>query len=359
MTSDIGYSTLLQMETAGAGKIQEYADNLVALSERAANLTRGLLTFSRKQVMTPRMVDLNDLVTTITRLVGRLIGENITVETRLAPSPLTIMADSGQIEQVLMNLATNARDAMPRGGRLLIETELVYLEPDDQRLAVDAHPGPYAQLSVSDTGSGMDEGTRARIFEPFFTTKETGKGTGLGLSIIYGIISQHRGTISVSSQPGCGTVVKVYFPSVEPVDQVRSENPAPAAGGSETILIAEDDPASRTIIKQILRKFGYRVLEATDGEEAVAIFRESRGPIPLVILDMVMPRKNGQEAFATIMEMNPGVRALFISGYAVDPSARGEVLPDGTLFLPKPVAPGELLRSIRLLLDGQVAVDRD
>ncbi len=359
LTAIIGYSTLLQMEMEGAGKVQEYADNLLALSERASSLTKGLLAFSRKQLMTPGMVSLNEIVTSFTRLIGRLIGENITVETRLSTSGMTILADYGQIEQVLMNLATNARDAMPGGGRLLIETDRVNLEPDDQRLAEAGEPGPYALLSVSDTGSGMDEETRARIFEPFFTTKDTGKGTGLGLSIIYGIVSQHRGFVSVSSLPGCGTTVNVYLPSVEPADQaVRTESPAPVAGGSETILIAEDDPASRTIIKQVLQQFGYRVVEAADGEEAVAIFRGSNDAIPLVILDVVMPRKNGKEAFDAIVKINPDVSALFISGYAADFHVQGGLLPEGMLFLPKPVSPRDLLRSIRQLLDGQAAADR-
>jgi CheY-like chemotaxis protein len=299
-------------------------------------------------------VNLNEIVATITKLISRLIGENIVVETHLLSSPLTINADCGQIEQVLINLATNARDAMTGGGKLQIATELVNLQTGDGLLKDSCPPGPYALLSVSDTGSGMDEATVARIFEPFFTTKEPGKGTGLGLAILYGIISQHNGFVSVSSRPGFGTTFSVYLPSAAAAETaVLTNGYRPVTGGTETVLIAEDDPAIRAVVSIILQQFGYRVIEAADGSEAEEKFRDHAAAISLVILDTIMPRKNGKETFASIVQIKPGVRMLFISGYPAEVIAQRGLLPEGTIFMAKPISPMALLRNIRQLLDGE------
>ena len=356
LTAIVGYSSLLQMEVKRGGKPQEYIDNLMALVERAANLTRGLLAFSRNQVMTPKLINLNEVVTTITKLLSRLIGENIEVEMHLSSYPLSIMADCGQIEQVLMNLATNARDAMPSGGQLVISTDVVTLGPENPLLTDFNPPGQYALVSVADTGCGMDEATIARIFEPFFTTKEIGKGTGLGLSILYGIIKQHHGFVTVASNPGSGTTIGIHIPLADPVVAQASDKASmPVQGGTETILIVEDDPEIRTVLNHILQQFGYSVLKGADGDEAVAIFRENSAEISLVILDTIMPRKNGIEAYDLITRIKPGVKALFISGYPADIIAQRGLLPEGVSFLPKPVSPMDLLRNIRQILSGQGA----
>jgi two-component system NtrC family sensor kinase len=357
LTAIIGYTTLLQMEVKLSGTPLEYLNNLMALSERAGNLTKGLLAFSRNQVMSPRPVNLNEIVTMITKLVGRLIGEQIAVETHLASTPLIIKADSGQIEQVLMNLATNARDAMPDGGRLMLSTSVVNLEAGNRLLIDSAQPGAYALLTLSDTGCGMDQVTISRIFEPFFTTKEVGKGTGLGLSILHGIIKQHHGLVTVASTPGSGSTFSIYLPLVAETDsQNQGDRFSSITGGTETVLLAEDDAAILSVVSNFLTQFGYRVIEAVDGEQAVTKFRENAAAISVVILDMIMPRMNGREAFDSIIKIRPGVATVFVSGYPADLIRQREILPEGTLFLPKPVSPFELLRSVRQLLDGQNSV---
>jgi CheY-like chemotaxis protein len=283
-----------------------------------------------------------------------LIGEHIAVETHFASCPLMIHADCGQIEQVLMNLVTNARDAMQSEGTLTIVTEMVDV-PSENTLQTDGNQsGRYARISVTDTGTGMDETTMSRIFEPFFTTKEVGKGTGLGLSILYGIIKQHHGIVTVASRPGTGTTFTIQLPLAAP-----SETAAPAnifssvQCGTELILVAEDDQSIRTVFSQILQQFGYRVLEAADGDEAIETYRNNASEISLVILDMIMPRKNGKEVFNAIAEISPEVKTLFISGYPADVITQRELLPEGEVFLLKPVSPMDLLRSIRNMLDSQ------
>lgn len=355
LTAIIGYSTLLQMGLKVDGKPKEYIDNLITLVEKASSLTKGLLAFSRNQIMSPKLINLNDVVATITKLISRLIGETIAIKTDLSAGPLTIMADCGQIEQVLMNLATNARDAMPSGGNLAISTDVVTLHPENLLLTDPNQQGLYARIAVSDTGSGMEEATIARIFEPFFTTKESGKGTGLGLSILYGIIKQHKGFVSVSSSTGSGTSFIIHIPlaSEAEAEALGSKAP-PVSGGAETLLLVEDDAAIRTVLSQMLHQFGYRVFEGADGEEAIELFRENAAEVSLVIMDMIMPRKNGREAFEAMVEIQPEVKALFISGYPPDVILQKKLLPEGALFLPKPVSPMELLRGIRIKLDGDV-----
>ena len=356
LTAIVGYSSLLQMELNMSGKQKQYIDSLMSLVDRASNLTKGLLAFSRNQVMTPKMLNVNEVVTTITRLVSRLIGEKIEVKINLSEYPLTIKADCGQIEQVLMNLATNARDAMPSGGKLTISTEMANLEPGNHLLTKADQAGPYALISVADTGCGMDEATLARIFEPFFTTKELGKGTGLGLSILYGIIKQHRGLVTVASSPASGTTMSIYIPLAAPAEMPESGNVSePVQGGTETVMIVEDDPAIRAVLSQVLEHFGYSVFEEADGEEAVASFRENAAAISLVILDTIMPRMNGIEAYDLITKVKPGVKILFISGYPVDVVTQRKLLPEGVPFMSKPASPMDLLRNIRQILDGHRA----
>ncbi|NVN92943.1 MAG: response regulator [Desulfuromonadales bacterium] len=352
LTGIVGYSTLLQMDAQLDEKGREYVDNLMGLSERAAHLTRGLLAFSRKQVMSPRRINLNDIISTIIKLISRLIGENITIETHLSPSPLLIMADCGQIEQVLMNLATNARDAMPSGGRLTIATDTVCLEPDNPLLGTSNQPGLHARILVSDTGCGMDEATMGRIFEPFFTTKGPDKGTGLGLSILYGIIKQHQGYIQVSSNPGSGTTFTISFPLVEQTKEVVNENYSTPQPGVETIMIAEDEPSIRLVLRHILQQSGYRILEASDGEEAVRVLSENVSDISLVLLDMIMPRMNGKEALHAMRQIAPDIKTLFMSGYPSDVITQKDLMPEGVSYLQKPVSPMELLTSIRSILDS-------
>jgi CheY-like chemotaxis protein len=265
---------------------------------------------------------------------------------------LTIMADSFQIEQVLMNLATNARDAMPEGGCLTIETRPVRIDEEYVKRHIFATPGMYALLSVTDTGIGMDEKTKERIFEPFFTTKEVGKGTGLGLAIVHGIVKQHNGKINVYSEPGRGTTFKIYLPLIgkEAVEAEISELPPPK-GGTETILLAEDDETVRELIKNILEESGYKMIEAVDGEDAVEKFKGNKDRIHLALFDVIMPKKNGKEACEEIKSIIPDIKTIFMSGYTADIVSRKGILEEGLAFIAKPVSPDELLRKVREVLD--------
>jgi CheY-like chemotaxis protein len=260
------------------------------------------------------------------------------------------MGDSGQIDQVMMNLATNARDSMPDGGTLTISTQLTEIDDEFKRMHGYGEPGIYALIAVEDTGLGMDDETKQRIFEPFFTTKEVGRGTGLGLAIIYGIVKQHNGYIDVYSELGRGTIFRIYLPVVElTADEALSAEYIPMKGGTETILLVEDESALRTVTKTVLEKFGYTVIEAVDGVEAVDKFKEHKDKISLVLLDVVMPNKNGKEAYQEILAIRPDVQAIFLSGYASNSIVK-KILDEGWELLLKPVAPKELLRKIRKVL---------
>jgi len=352
LTVIIGYCSVMQMHLSPEDPNRSSVDQVLAAAERAAGLTRSLLAFSRKQVMNPRQVDLNAIVRQVEHFLCRVIGEDITLDTRLSGTPLHVLADSGQIEQILMNLATNARDAMPDGGTLMVRSATIDLEPGQVGFSW-CNPGRYALLSVADTGTGMDEHTRAKIFEPFFTTKEVGKGTGLGLAMAYGIVMQHSGQIMVESEPGRGTTFKVYLPLIEQFEQPRRNDlPRPEPhSGHELILVAEDESAVRELVHGILTSFGYRVLLASDGEEAVEVFRAHQDAIDLVLLDLIMPRLSGKAAYDAIQELRPGTRALFTSGYTADViRSKGELGPDTELVM-KPVHPLVLLKKVRELLD--------
>jgi CheY-like chemotaxis protein len=286
------------------------------------------------------------------KMLIRIISENIEFKLDLADRSLTVLADAGQIEQVLINLAANARDAMPEGGQLTISTELA--DVNDAYVAAYGYgkPGRYALITVTDTGQGMDAETQKKIFEPFFTTKDIGEGTGLGLSICYGIIKQHFGYIMVYSEPALGTAFKIYLPLNEAAASVDKKTEAAVPkGGSETILVAEDDASLRTLTKIVLESFGYSVILAVDGEDAVTTFNENKELIRLVMLDMVMPKQNGKEVAAAIRKTRPGIKILFASGYTMDIVKTEELTAAGFDFINKPFPPKDLLIKVREILD--------
>jgi PAS domain S-box-containing protein len=349
LTAIMGYANLLVLRMGKDNPHIGYVNEILASSERAANLTSSLLAFSRKQVINPKPVNLNEIVKKIDKLLVRVIGEDIEFRTILSDKGLTIMADSGQIEQVLMNLATNARDAMPDGGILTIKTGR--FDFSEVPPGVFVKPGAYAVIQVSDTGTGMNEATRQRIFEPFFTTKEVGKGTGLGLSIVYGIIKQHEGEITVYSEPGKGSTFKIYLKLLESHDEITEiAAPASLVGGAETILIAEDDVDVRRFMKRILEEYGYTVIEAVDGEDAILKFSENMREIDLLIVDVVMPKKNGKEVYDEVRKAKGDVRVLFSSGYTSDIIHQKGILEEGMNFISKPVSPQRLLSIVREML---------
>jgi hypothetical protein len=355
LSAIIGYGNLLQMKLSKDDPFRGFADQILVGADRAANLTRSLLTFSRKQITNLLPVNANELVKNVEKLLQSIIGEDIDFRTALDPGGLMVNTDAGQIEQVLMNLATNARDAMPKGGILSIETGRVGAG-EVVGAPSAGEGGPYALISVTDTGVGMDEKTREKIFEPFFTTKDPGRGTGLGLSMVYGIIKQHGGHLHCYSEPGKGTTFKVYLPLVAAVEEkARSRGGAPVSNelprGTETVLVAEDDEALRRLSTAILRDFGYTVIEAMDGEDAVRKFREHGDRITLVLCDVIMPGRSGGEVRAEIGKLSPGVRVLFMSGYPADFIREKGLLDDKAEIILKPVAPTMLLKKVREALD--------
>jgi two-component system, cell cycle sensor histidine kinase and response regulator CckA len=323
-------------------------------AQRAGVLTRQLLAFSRKQVVVPRLLDVNAVVANIERMLRRLIGEDIELVTRPAPGLGSVKADPGQLEQVILNLAVNSRDAMPLGGRLTIETADVELGEADVRHQVDLRPGPYVMLTVSDTGCGIDAATRAHIFEPFFTTKGPEKGTGLGLSTVYGIVKQSDGHVAVDSEPGQGTTFRVYLPRVATAADALARGrgrPSPASG-TETVLLAEDDHAVRHLAREILHGSGYTVLEAHNGADALDLSRGHAGPIHLLMTDVVMPQMSGRELAYRLTRERAETRVLFMSGYTNDAIIHHRVAAADTMLIEKPFTPDALLRRVREALDG-------
>ncbi len=321
---------------------------------RASSLTRQLRAVSRKQLLQPRVLDLNIVLGGLEPMLRRLICEDIRLVARTSPSLGRVSADSGQIEQVLVNLAVNARDAMPRGGTLTIETSDVELDADfGRRRGVAMTGGPYVRLAVSDTGTGMDEATRSRVFEPFFTTMEVGRGTGLGLSTVYGIVKQSNGYVWVSSEPDRGTTFEIYLPRIaDAVPDERTATSPPAAPGSETILLVEDEDAVRSLARRILERQGYTVLEARHGRDALRIAKGHDGALDLVITDVVMPEMSGSELARRLAAQRPGVPLLYMSGYTDDEIIRRGVLDPGMAFLEKPFTSGSLVRKVREILDA-------
>jgi PAS domain S-box-containing protein len=353
LTAIIGYGNILKMKLEKESPLLGYTDQILASADRAAHLTQSLLAFSRKQVINPKPVNLNEITASIEKILLRIIGEDIELMTVLSGMrDLRIMADAGQIEQVLMNLATNARDAMPEGGTLTIETGLEELDMDFLKIHEHGKPGMYAMLTVTDTGHGMDENTRQRIFEPFFTTKEVGKGTGLGLSMVYGIIKQHNGYINCYSEPGAGTTFKIYLPVIESeTEKAKKEEHITLSGGTETILLAEDEEAVRKLMKLVLEEAGYKVIEAVDGQEAIEKFRENKDNISLLLLDVIMPKINGKGVYEKATKIKPDIKALFSSGYPADFIHKKGILEEGLNFISKPASPHELLKRIREAID--------
>ena len=352
LTALMGYAGLLQMNIDEKDRVRSYVSQILASSQRAANLTQGLLAFSRKQAIALRPCNVNTIIENVESLLRRLLTEDIDLRMEFTRKPLTVMADTTQIEQVILNLATNARDSMPQGGTLSINTAEVELEPEFAGINESGEPGPYALISVRDTGTGMDDGTKEKIFEPFFTTKEAGKGTGLGLAIVYGIVKQHNGYIAVSSEPGSGTVFSVYLPVGKTQAEPTPRTFADIRGGDETILIAEDNRDARLLTTEILTHSGYTVIQAVDGEDAIGKFTEHRDRISLLILDVVMPKKNGKEVFEAIRKLSPGIRTIFTSGYTNDIVLEKGILDKSVEFVPKPAPIAELLSRIRHVLDN-------
>jgi len=349
----IGYGQLALMGMAQNDPQRLNIQHILEGADRAARLTKDLLLFSRKQISERKPVDLNEIIKTVEKFIVRVIGEDIACETRLPDEPLTVLADSYQLEQVLMNFATNARDAMPKGGTFSITAEQIMLLPDFIAAHGFGRPGPYARLTVADNGCGMDEQTRNRIFEPFFTTKDVGKGTGLGLAVVYGIIKQHEGYINVYSEPGQGATFRIYLPLIvanTPKKESEKQEAVPAHG-TETILVAEDDESLRTLAQKALSQFGYTVIEAVDGEEAVRKFKENQSSIQLLLFDIIMPKMNGQEAYEAINKIRPGVKTIFMSGYAPEMIHEKAGLGEAVPLLAKPLSPTELLKKVRETLD--------
>jgi nitrogen-specific signal transduction histidine kinase/CheY-like chemotaxis protein len=353
LSAIFGYSHLI-MDAMKEEPVKGYVEEIMKASKRAAVLTQSLLSFSRKQVVTLAVIDLRAVLKGFEAFLCKLIREDIELKIGCGAEPLAVLADHGQIEQVIMNLVVNARDAMPNGGKLFVETLPIAMDQE----FVDTHGygkvGPYALISVSDNGSGMDKETQSRIFEPFFTTKEQGKGTGLGLAMAYGIVKKHNGFIKVSSELGTGTTVKIYLPRAKAtalVAQIEMLEVATLRGGAETILVSEDDAALRRLSTRVLSRYGYGVIEAVDGQDAVDKFVEYADSIDLVILDAIMPKKNGREAYLEMKRVRPGMKTVFVSGYTKGIFADDQVLDENSIFIQKPVSPDELLRKIRELLD--------
>ncbi len=342
LTPILGYSEAIQLRAEPGSPLHEDLDEIRKAGERAAALTRQLLAFSRSQPVEPVLVDVNAVVTGLEKLLGHLAGPSVELRVRLAPVPGHVRADPGLLGQVLMNLVVNARDAMPDGGTLTIETLEVELEDDYTRHHLDVAPGPYVLISVSDTGTGMEPDVLPRIFEPFFTTKEPGRGTGLGLSTVYGIVKQSGGHIGVYSEPGRGSVFKVYLPCGE--DRGVSARPSPPAErGAETILLVEDEESTRTFAARTLRASGYQVLEAASGEEALAVAAAHWNPIHLLLTDAVMPGMTGPGLAEELTGQLPELKVIFMSGFS-DGALPGM---DGTAFLEKPFSPAHLVARVR------------
>jgi PAS domain S-box-containing protein len=350
-----GYTDLLLYRI---GKGDPGYKNLLEISkatDRAASLSRQLLAFSRRQVLQPKMLDLNTVVTELEKMLRRLIGEDIDMVTILDPTLGYVKVDPVQIEQAIMNLVVNSRDAMPKGGKLIIKTENLYLDEAYTNQRIDVQPGHYVMLSVSDTGCGMDEETMSHIFEPFFTTKESGRGTGLGLATVYGIVKQSGGHIEVYSEINRGTTFKIYLPRIIEED---TREPSPNAlmekwpGGSETILVVEDEEGVRALAREVLKEKGYKVLEASGCDEAISTCEQISNPIHLLLIDMVMPKMSGHELAKRLLELHPEIKVIYMSGYADDTVIQYGALESDVPFLQKPFTPTTLLHKVREVLDA-------
>ena len=357
LTGIIGFADLLRMRLEKEPKLQGDVDEILKCAERASTLTRQLLAFARRQVIEPVSLELNTVIRDLSRLMKKVSGEQIEVRTRLTEGVPLIFADRGQLEQVLLNLCLNSRDAMPGGGEFLVSTDAVVREGERVEDQAVMPAGQYVLLAVADNGSGMDDATRKRAFEPYFTTKAPGKGTGLGLSMVYGIVKQNGGFVFLDSRPGGGTTFRIYFPATgvvpeekEEKEEKKEKKEAAVRGGAETILLAEDEEAVCSFFERSLRGYGYEVLVARDGAEAVALC-EAHPEIAIAVLDVVMPRMGGKEALDAMRRLRPDLKALFTSGYSTDRIHESFVLLPGIEFLPKPYGPASLARRVREVLD--------
>ncbi len=355
LTAIMGYASLLKLKINEYSSLQYDIDQIVDCSKRAAELTKSLLAYSRKQMLDPKPLNCNELIRNVKKLLVRLISEDIEFNLNLTEDDLIVMVDSGQMDQVMFNLVTNASDAMPDGGVLTITTESVKL--DKQCIVNNENKKSrwFALIKVKDTGIGIDSKTLERIFDPFFTTKEVGKGTGLGLSTVYGIIKQHNGFIEVNSEPAKGTEFSIYLPLIS--DKQRMINNEEKSlhtfeGGSETVLIAEDDEHIRKISRKILKRYGYNVIDVGDGEDAIRNFIENKEQIKLLLFDVIMPKKDGKEAYEEIKKIKPNIKALFLSGYDNNIIIKKGILENGINFIYKPLSPEKLLRKVREILDN-------
>jgi signal transduction histidine kinase len=348
-----GYGELAQRQLAPEHPARARVDQMMTAAGRAASLTRQLLVFSRREVTQPKLLDLNNIVADTQKMLGRLIGEDVELVIRAAAGLGTVKADPGQLEQIIMNLAVNARDAMPKGGSLTLETANAELDEDYAAAHPPTTPGGYVMLAISDTGVGMDQETQLRIFEPFFTTKPEGEGTGLGLATVYGIVTQGGGHISVYSEPGRGTTFKVYLPRVAelaeagPAEAVPAERPR----GSETLLLVEDTATLQEVIRETLEESGYTVLLASNGDAAMTVARERKGPIHLLLTDVVMPKLGGADLARLLSALRPEIRVLFMSGYTKGAISRHGLLGEEVLLLEKPFTGDKLARAVREALD--------
>ena len=353
LTIITGYSQLIANSLLPGDPNRQSAEQIMKAGERAAALTRQLLAFSRRQVLQPRILELNQLVHSLAAMLQRLIGEDVDLRLELRPELGRVSADPGQLEQVLMNLTVNARDAMPKGGALTIETANVDLDENYASRHIGVRPGPFVLLAVSDTGVGMDEATRMRLFEPFFTTKGSGKGTGLGLSTVFGIVKQSGGSVEVYSEPGRGTSVKVYLPRI---DQAAITEPEQARRktrrGTETILLVEDDEMVRTLVRETLARDGYGVLEASDPIEAREVAAGYTGQIHLLITDVIMPKVSGRALAEQMAHIRPDMKVLYMSGYTDSAVVATGILQKEVAFLQKPFTPAALAEKVRDVLEG-------
>lgn len=348
-----GYSQLLMHMLPAETEQHEFITEIIRASERAAALTRQLLAFSRQQIMEPKVLDLNFIIENLLKMIGRTLGEHVELQFKAGKDMGPIYADPGQMEQIVMNLCVNARDAMPDGGMLLIETKEVELDAAYCEFHAETTPGTYIRLSVTDSGCGMDKETMKRIFDPFYTTKEQGKGTGLGLATVYGIVKQHKANIQIYSEIDTGTTFTIYFPRVEGQDDQRTQTAVSIpAGGSETILLAEDDETIGRLTSRILESAGYTVLLANNGEEAMELGKKHLLRLDMALLDVVMPKKNGKEVYAALKQMRPDLPVLFCSGYSENAIHTNFVLDSGISLIQKPFSTAKLLEKVRQVLDS-------
>ena len=355
LTAINGYAQLTLEDPDLSADARDAVQQITAAADRATELTSQLLAFSRRQVMQPISLQLGAKIDDIAPMLRRLLGEDVELVTRAAPELGNVLVDPGQLTQVILNLAVNARDAMPSGGRLTIEADNAELDADYATGHAEVAPGPYVVLSVTDTGIGMDEATRARLFEPFFTTKEQGKGTGLGLATVYGIVKQSGGHVWAYSEPGQGTVFKIYLPRVDAPAAAPAEGPATPRGsvrGTETVLVVEDDPGVRRFVQIVLERNGYRVIAATSAHDALEQVARGSEPIDLLITDIVMPGMSGIELAKEISQLAPGLKVLFASGYTENTIVHHGVLDPGMSFLQKPFGPSQLAERVRAELDA-------